>query len=189
MHNLLFVQMSGTPGAGKTTLANALAPHIGAVIIDHDVTKSALLTTEVQPAIAGRASYAVLFAIARHLLEQGHSVIFDSPCVYATLLTQGQQLAAEYQAAYRYIECLLNDLSELDKRLRHRTRLSSQLSGVYQVPPAGSSATQAGEATFFNWIANAQRPTAGYLILDTARPMSEYLDEALAYVRSGIGNR
>ncbi len=36
--------MSGVPGAGKTTLAHAMAPSIGAVVIDHDVTKSALLT-------------------------------------------------------------------------------------------------------------------------------------------------
>lgn len=181
--------MSGTPGAGKTTLALALAPAINAVVIDHDVVKSALLQADVPISGAGRASYAVLHALARHLLHQGRSVIFDSPCVYASLLHRGQQIAAEHGAAYRYIECALSDLAKLDQRLQERPRLPSQLSGVYQPPPAGSSATQAGEALFRDWMANAQRPATSYLVVDTAQPLAEYLGQAIAYVQSGAGNR
>jgi predicted kinase len=60
MAGLLFVQMSGVPGAGKTTLAHAIAPRIGAVVIDHDVTKSALLEAGVPVALARPASYQVM---------------------------------------------------------------------------------------------------------------------------------
>jgi predicted kinase len=74
------VQISGVPGAGKTTISRALAPHVGAVVLDHDVSKSALLGADVPVALAGRASYEVLLALAAQLLRQGFSVIFDSPC-------------------------------------------------------------------------------------------------------------
>src|SRR2546423_608664 len=112
--------MSGAPGSGKTTLAHAIAGRIGAAVIDHDVTKSALLAADVPAAIAGRASYAVLDALAQHLLAQRHSVIFDSPCFYEELLERGQRLARQAGAQYRYIECVVEDLHELDRRLRTR---------------------------------------------------------------------
>jgi predicted ATPase len=84
-----FLQMSGVPGSGKSTVAVAVAQATHAVIIDHDVTKSALLDAGVPGATAGKASYAVLHALARHLLVQGKSVIFDSPCFYTVLLDRG----------------------------------------------------------------------------------------------------
>jgi predicted kinase len=185
----MFIQMSGAPGSGKTTLAHAIAHPIRAVVIDHDVTKSALLDADVPATLAGHASYQVLNAIARHLLHQGHSVVFDSPCFYIELLERGQQLAQEAQVPYRYIECVVEDLDELDRRLRTRPQLPSQLTGVYVLPSAGSGKIQSGEAIFRDWIANMKRPTANYLVLDTTRPLDVCLKTALAYIRNGVGNR
>lgn len=182
---LIFVQMSGVPGAGKTTLAHAIAKQIGAVVIDHDVTKSVLLDATVPVDLAGRASYLVLDSLARHLLKQGHSVIFDSPCRYSELLARGQRLAEESGAAYRYIECVLHDLAELDRRLRTRGRMRSQLAGVYAAPTEGSGKTEAGAEVFRHWIANMQRPATDYLTLDTSRPLERCVAEALRYVETG----
>ncbi len=181
--------MSGVPGAGKTTLAHAMAPSIGAVVIDHDVTKSALLGANVPISLAGYASYMVLDALARHLLHQGHSVIFDSPCLYDELLTRGQQLAAEVGATYRYIECLVNDLDELDRRLRTRPRLPSQLAGVRVPPTAGSGKTQMGDDVFREWIATMKRPKDNFLTLDTSRPVELYIEQAIAYIQTGTAGR
>ena len=185
MADLLFIQMSGVPGAGKTTVARALAPLIGAVVIDHDVTKSALLEAGVPVEIAGAASYRVLHAIAQHLLRQGHSVIFDSPCLYRDLLERGRELARAAGATYRYIECVLDDLDELDRRLRARPRLPSQLAGVRGPPTAGSGKARVDEAIFRDWIANMQRPDSGGLVLDATRSPEECLAAALAYVTTG----
>ncbi|MEZ4705716.1 MAG: ATP-binding protein [Caldilineaceae bacterium] len=185
MTDLIFVQMSGAPGSGKTTVAHGLARETGAVVIDHDVTKSALLAAEIDVATAGRASYVVLDALARHLLQQGHSVIFDSPCLYAELLARGQKLAAEAGAAYRYVECILNDIDELDRRLRTRQRWPSQIKGVYAPPVPGSGKTLSGRPRFEHWIANMKRPDGDYLVLDTARPPAICVAEAIAYVKSG----
>lgn len=185
MSDLIFIQMSGVPGAGKSTLARALAPRIGAVVIDHDVTKSALLGADVPVEMAGRASYMVLDAVARHLLQQRQSVIFDSPCFYEELLQRGERLAQETGAAYRYIECRAEDLDELDRRLRTRVRMPSQLAGVYAAPTPGSGKSQTGAEYFRYQIANMKRPTSAYLTLDMLRPLPICLAEAIAYVETG----
>jgi len=184
MSNLLFVQMSGVPGAGKTTVAHAIAGQIGAVVIDHDVTKSALLDANVPVAIAGHASYRVLDAMVRHLLQQGHSVIFDSPCLYTELLERGQLLAEETGAQYRYVECILADLDELDQRLRTRPRWRSQLAGVYTPLTEGSGKAQAGAEIFREWMVTMKRPVNGYLTLDTSRPLAVCVQETLSYLKT-----
>lgn len=182
MSKLFFLQMSGAPGSGKTTVAQAIGNATGAVVIDHDITKSALLAANVPVAMAGRASYQVLDAMARHLLQQGHSVVFDSPCFYDELLERGQELAAENNATYRYIECVLEDLNELDRRLRTRQPMPSQVAGVYAPPTAGSGKTESGEMLFQDWIANMKRPQSTYLTLDTSLPCAECIAAALAYL-------
>ena len=40
---MFFLQMSGFTGSGKSTLARQISKITGAVIIDHDIVKSALL--------------------------------------------------------------------------------------------------------------------------------------------------
>ncbi|HEY0606076.1 MAG TPA: AAA family ATPase [Herpetosiphonaceae bacterium] len=188
MSDLVFIQMSGAPGAGKTTLAHAIAKQINAVVIDHDVTKSAMLEADVPPLMAGRASYVVLAGIARHLLQQGLRVICDSPCFYGEVLERGQRVAKEVGAEYRYIECVVTDLDELDRRLTTRLRLPSQLAGVRVPPTEGSGRTQAGDTVFKDWIANMKRPDSNYLVLDTTRPLQVYLQEAIAYIKTGNGS-
>jgi hypothetical protein len=118
-------------------------------------------------------------------LQQGQSVIFDSPCFYEELLERGQKLAQETGAAYRYIECRVANLDELDRRLRTRARMPSQLAGVYAPPTVGSSKSQTGADYFRYQIANQKRPTVPYLVLDTTRPSAVCLDEAIMYIETG----
>lgn len=180
-----FIQMSGVPGAGKSTIASAVARQTGAVVIDHDVTKSALLVAAVPADLAGRASYGVLDALARHLLQQGHSVIFDSPCFYQELLERGQKLGQEAQVNYCYIQCVLSDLVELDRRLRNRERLPSQLAGVNIPPTAGSGKATIDQDVFRDWIANMKRPANPYLTLDTQQPVEFCVQRAITYIETG----
>lgn len=179
---LYLVRMSGAPGSGKTTLARTLAPRVDAVIVDHDITKSTLLNSGLAAPIAGRASYDMLIALARHLLDQGRSVIVDSPCYYVALLERGQTVAREAGATYRYVECRLEDLDELDRRLRDRTRHRSQLAGVYDGETEGSGRTNVNADAFREWIRNMKRPAEDYLVVDTSQPLDDYLDLVVAYV-------
>jgi predicted kinase len=186
MHQL-FIQMSGAPGSGKTTIAHAIARRINAVVIDHDVTKSALLEANVPLALAGSASYQVLRAIAQHLLLQGCNVIFDSPCYYQELLEKGQQLAQAVGAVYLYLECRVEDLNELDRRLRTRTRHPSQVAGVSFPLTDSSGKTQSSNEIFKEWIENMKRPDSGYLVLDTMRPLEVCIAEAMRYIERSRG--
>lgn len=82
--------MSGFPGSGKSTLSKYIAKLTGAVIVDHDVVKSALLKSlkakGVEPTVVGGVSYDIEWKLIGFLLEQEHSVILDSPCLYEGML-------------------------------------------------------------------------------------------------------
>ena len=183
----LFIQMSGAPGAGKSTIAQAIAPQIGAVIVDHDITKSALLDADIPFAPAGKASYFVLYALAKDLLKQGFNIIFDSPCFYNELLEQGQKIAQEANAQYAYIECVLHDLNELDQRLKNRPRRRSQVAGINQSPDDLMQGQSASEAVFRNWINNMKRPKNDILLLDTSHSIDDCTKEALIYLENRLG--
>ena len=187
MDKQFYLQMSGVPGTGKTTVANAIAKKTGAAIIDLDVVKSALLDSTVPVPLASKASYKIMQGVASHLMSQGKSVICDSPCYYENVLTQGQNMAAYYGAAYLYIECALTDLIEIDRRLRTRSRFPSQLSSVWAEAPNSNGNEASGEELFKIWMKNMKRPEDGdYLYLDTAFPIKKTLRDALYYVYQNI---
>lgn len=184
---LTFVQMSGAPGAGKTTLARAIAPMIDAVVIDHDITKTALLEWDIPVEHAGRASYGVLHALAEDLLTQGRSVIFDSPCFYADLLDRGLRLSRDHGARYRYVECFVPDAAVVDDRLRYRTPMRSQRRGI-AVPPVdvGDTDDRTAEDIHADLLENMHRPTGvPYLRVDTSRPLDACIAETIAYIETG----
>ncbi|WP_239635411.1 AAA family ATPase [Paenibacillus sp. H1-7] len=59
------MQMSGFPGSGKSTLARSIAKHTGAVVIDHDVVKTALMEAmneSVNNKDTGNVSYSIEWA-------------------------------------------------------------------------------------------------------------------------------
>ena len=185
MPQLTFIQMSGAPGSGKTTVARALAPKIDAIVIDHDITKTALLDADISTDQAGRASYGVLHVLARDLLSQGRSVIFDSPCFYDDLLKRGRSLAREFSAHYRYVECVVKDIDELDRRFHDRKPMRSQRRGI-AIPPidVGEPETGSPEKIHADLLENAKRPES-YLVVDTMAPLATQMGKILAYIQSG----
>ena len=55
------MQMSGWMGSGKSTIATAFGRETGAVVLDHDTTKTAVMAVGIAHPPAGAASYEVLF--------------------------------------------------------------------------------------------------------------------------------
>jgi predicted kinase len=180
--DLVLVQMSGVPGAGKSTIAHAVARRRPLTILDHDVVKTALLQAGVSFDLAGAASYKTILALAGELLGLARSVIIDSPCLYDELLAAGQNLAERHQARYRYIECVADDLPLLDRRLRARQPMRSQRPSVAALPP--DAADHGGDATlqFQDWVGHMKRPTAGYLRLDTTRSVDVCASDAITFI-------
>lgn len=100
------VAIGGYSGTGKTTVARAIAHHIGAapgaILVRSDVVRKSLMDCDplkklgpegYAPEVSGK-TYEIMRAQARHVLQQGHSAILD-----AVHGTSNERLAAESVAA------------------------------------------------------------------------------------------
>jgi hypothetical protein len=123
-------------------------------------------------------------ALAADMLAQGLGVVIDSPCSVDVLVEDGQALAGKYGVPYRYIECVSDDISLLDSRLRSRPALRSQRLSV-DTPPVDLPADpdRSGAELFAHWMANIRRPDT-YLRLDTTRPLDVCVAEALTFLET-----
>ncbi len=163
---MFLLQMAGLPGSGKSALARLIGRRAGAVVIDKDVLKTAVLEAGIEDdAAAGGLAYEAFFALAGHLLGQGLSVILDSPSFWDSIPARGTAIAAERQVPYYFIECLCPDHDELARRLADRPRLRSN---------PGEEALDAGWQTFV--------PKGAYLRIDTTQPIERCLALALEYL-------
>jgi len=157
---MFFIQMSGFPGSGKSTLARQIHMETGAVIIDHDIVKSALLNSiegvPIDAKLAGKIAYNIDWSLIEFHLSQGQNVILDSPCLYQEMIDKGTNLAKKYNAKYKYVECYLDDIHEVNDRLKNRERMVSQIEEIKS------------EEAFRYTIENSKKPTEyKYLVVDT----------------------
>lgn len=76
--------------------------------------------------LLGGVSYYIEWELIGFLLEQEHSVILDSPCLYDGMVEKGIGLYRKYGATYKYIECYLNNIEEINRRLQTREYKISQ---------------------------------------------------------------
>ena len=74
----MLIAFSGLPGAGKTTLARALADRLGAVYLRIDTIEHALLSLDGVSLVDRGAGYGVAYAIAEDNLGLGRVVVADS---------------------------------------------------------------------------------------------------------------
>ena len=65
----LFIQMSGTPGSGKSTIAALLRQRIGGVVIDHDVLRSSLFESGIPFDQAAQHAYQLQWALAQDFIR------------------------------------------------------------------------------------------------------------------------
>jgi predicted kinase len=166
----MFLQLSGVPGTGKSTLARGLAAGLDLVVLDTDVLKSALLSRDVPFAAAGRATYAAVLALAGDLLAQGRSVVVDSPCRYLDLLAAGQRVAADAGVPYRLVELWAVDAADLLPRLSARDARQSQVTPAVPEWELGTPAD-----TLRGWQEQLVRPQTGWLRVDALLPPQEVL--------------
>ncbi|MGM7680647.1 AAA family ATPase [Cytobacillus sp. Hm23] len=172
---MFFLQMSGFPGSGKSSLAKVIAKRTGAIVVDHDIVKTALiesLESAIDPKVAGKISYNIDWSLVEYYLSQQNSVILDSPCLYTEMIEKGQRLCTKYGTNYKYVECYLNDLTEINRRLKQRKRMQSQI-------------REATEENFRLTINSSKKPSDSYgLIVDSSKPLHSYVNEVIEYINS-----
>ena len=164
------LQMHGSSGSGKSTLASAIGRETGAVVIDTDIVKAGMLDNGVTEEVAGPTAYYIFFDLAGALLRQGCSVVMDSPANFTYIRERGAALAAENRVGYAIIECCIDDLDELQRRLDARSARVSQprIANLRPDTRPGSSPVEEPR-----------------LILDTSKPLEVTLPLALEYLGRG----
>jgi predicted acetyltransferase/predicted kinase len=131
------VLMAGLPGAGKSTLAQALGKALGWPVIDKDVILSALLPCDIPETLAQPAAYATLLALGREMVvDQGRSVILDSPASWERTVTTAQDICRDGNAEFHVILCLA-DREIRNARVRARAAMLSQPTGVSRTAGTG----------------------------------------------------
>lgn len=177
-----FVQMSGIPGSGKTAIARRLGTAISAFVLDHDDTKSALLSCGIDEVSAGRGSYETLKVLSQSLVKQGKSVIIDSPCLYKQLLNHGLDLAEAEGIKYGYIECCLDDEDVLQRRLTTRPKMPSQVGSLDDTIVRDGKNVLVRDL-FRSWARDMQRPPRNYLAIDTKQPIDVCVEQAVSSIQ------
>jgi predicted kinase len=165
------VQMHGEPGSGKSTVAREMGRWLGAVVLDKDIVKDAVMRgLGIDNATAGPPAYEVYWAVARSIVEQGHSLIFDNPAYWPQVQERSREIADSAGAAYVMIECVCPDRGVLIERLASRDGLLSQPREPYR----------------FDLVDGIAQPACERLVLDTTRSLAELVEEAMAYIEAGV---
>ncbi|PYE87480.1 hypothetical protein ATL10_10723 [Bacillus sp. 196mf] len=81
------------------------------------------------------------------------------------------KLSTKHGVKYKYIECYLNDIEEINRRLQTRKRMISQIEKVES------------EVGFEKWLNGSQRPLNNeYLIVDSSKPIEQYVEKMMDYM-------
>lgn len=167
---MFILQMAGFPGSGKSTLSKIISKETGAIVIDRDIIKSSMLNNNLTNEIASDISYKVTFDLASYYLSLGLSVIIDTPCYYRGIIDKGQELAKQYKADYKFIECKVDDFEIIKNRITARDNMISQVKA-----PTFKGFERSKE--------RAKRPEEyNYLIIDTSSLNNIEIDKVLTYL-------
>ena len=169
----LLVAFGGLPGAGKTTLARALARRLGAAYLRIDAVEQAVRDAGLPS--EGPVGYGVAQALALSNLENGLPVVAD--CVNPVAASRAGWRAAAARAGARLLEVVVvcSDPAE------HRRRVETRASDIPGLEPPRWAAVEA--LVFAPW------PEA-HLVVDTALgPAERGVDAILAAVESGAAVR
>jgi predicted kinase len=163
---------SGLPGTGKSTLAETLGKELSIPVFAKDWLEAALLRSGLEPVTTdkslGFAGYELLTVMAERQLMLGQSVILDSVASSQTIRDTWRQLAEQYEADWRVIECICSD------ELLHRSRLETRQRHIPGWHELEWSEIERVKQYYAPWKGE-------HLMLDMIHPFEENLLRAKAY--------
>lgn len=169
-----FIVLSGLPGAGKSSIAEALGRRLDIPVFAKDWLEATLcrcglgLESAGQQS-AGYAGYELLTTLAARQLHLGQSLILDSVASFARIRAQWRALARQHGADWRVIECVCSD------ECLHRQRLNGRVRGIPGWRELEWAEVERVRGYYEPW-------QEARLVLDAVHPLAENVAAALAYL-------
>ncbi|NHZ71902.1 MAG: AAA family ATPase [Aquificales bacterium] len=167
-----FIVVSGVPGTGKSSVAEAIGRPLGIPVFAKDWLEATLRRSGLQGE-TGYAGYELLTTLAERQLHLGQSVILDSVASFERIRVQWRRLAEAYGADWRVIECICSDL------ILQRQRIESRQRGI----PGWHELTWADVERVRRYYEPWQEER---LVLDGIRPLSENIQSAVKYLSAEV---
>ena len=149
----VLIAFAGLPGAGKSTVARAVARHLSAAYLRIDSVEQALRARGTLPAGVVAEGYAVAYAVAADQLAVGLSVVADAVNPLGLTRDAWRTVADRAGVPLLDVEVVCSDAAE------HRRRVETRTSDVPGLVPPTWEAVRTRE--YHAW----DRPR---LVLDTA---------------------
>jgi len=116
----ILIVLGGLPGAGKTTLARALARRMPVAHIRVDTIEATLVHSGVAERITGPEGYAAAFRVAGDQLALGLSVVADTVNPMPETRHWWRAVAAAHDARVLEVELVCSDAAVHESRVRER---------------------------------------------------------------------
>ncbi|GAB2467703.1 AAA family ATPase [Streptosporangium sandarakinum] len=168
----MLIVMSGLPGAGKSSIAQALGRLLPAPVLSVDPVEAAMWRAGIdrgQP--TGLAAYVVVEALASDVLALGQTVIVDAVNDAQEARQQWRGLARRRSAALRYIEVTCSD------HALHRRRLEGRRRDIDGFTEPTWASVEARRANFGTWCEDR-------LVLDSTASLTGNVQIAIAHLRA-----
>jgi predicted kinase len=166
------IVFTGLPGTGKSSVAEAVARQLQIPIFAKDWLEAVLLKNGFTPKAdsnTGYLGYELLTVLAQRQLMFGQSVILDSVASTESIRTRWRELAVEFGAGWKVIECVC-----VDEGL-HRQRLLTRQRGI----PGWHELSWDDIETVKGYYVPWREPR---LILDMSNLLEGNVAQALAYL-------
>ncbi len=167
----MLIVVSGLPGAGKSTVADAIGTSLRIPVFSVDPIEAAMWRSGVPASFeTGVAAYEVAAVLAEHQLRLGVDAIIDAVSAIEVARRMWRDVAQRTRSKLQIIEVVCSDES------LHRLRLESRQRGIDGFPEPTWGQVLTRRAEYVPW--RDER-----LVLDTVEDLSETLPKALAFLR------
>jgi len=168
------ILFSGLPGTGKSTLAEKVGRQLGIPVFAKDWLEGALLLSAPQlianDKSLGYAGYELLTVLAERQLMLNQSVILDSVASTQSIRSRWLQLAEQYGADWRVIECICSD------EVLHRSRLTVRQRNIPGWHELEWTDIEKVKQYFPAWVEE-------HLVLDMVNLLDENVSKAMLYCK------